>query len=463
MPPAHVVIVGGGVSGLAAAWFLRDAGLRVTVLERAARPGGKLAPAEVAGFTVDAGAEALLARRPEAVDLVRAVGLGEDLVHPATSAAGVWSRGMVRPLPTGHVMGVPLDLPALRRSGVLTAAGLARAAAERLLPVRAVQDDVPVGVWVRSRWGAEVVDRLVDPLLGGVWAGHADGLSLRAAAPSLAAAAFAGHRLRRPAADPSPVFAGVRGGVARLIPALVAGSGARLRTGVTVRGLTRRQHDWQLLAGPTTAPELIEADAVILAVPATVAARLLAGAVPRAAERLGQIEYASAAIITLVLPPGPRPLRGSGFLVPAVEGRMIKAVTFSSAKWAWTGAQAGGDVVVRASVGRFGETADLARPDDELIRVVRTELTEACGLSGEPRAALVTRWGGSLPQYTVGHVDRVASIRSAVGGLPGLAVCGAAYDGIGIAACIASAARAAEAVTPQRHNERRTAATVEDA
>jgi oxygen-dependent protoporphyrinogen oxidase len=457
-----VVIVGGGVSGLAAAWFLRDAGVRVTVLERAARPGGKLAPAQLAGFTVDAGAEALLARRPEAVDLVRAVGLGEDLVHPQTAAAGLWSRGLVRPLPAGHVLGVPLDQRALRRTGVLSPMGTARAAAERLLPVRPVSGDVSVGMWVRARWGAEVVQRLVDPLLGGVYAGHADQLSLRAAAPALAAAAIAGERLHPAPRDPSPVFAGIRGGVARLVPALVAGSGAAVRTGVTVRGLTRRQHGWELLAGPTSAPESIEADAVILAVPAAAAARLLSRPVPLAADRLGRIEYASAAIVTLLLPRGPRPLHGSGFLVPAVEGRLIKAVTYSSQKWAWTGQVAAGDVVVRASVGRFGETVDLDREDGDLIALVRAELAAATGLAGEPRDALVTRWGGSLPQYTVGHLDRVAAIRTAVAAAPDLAVCGAAYDGIGIAACIASAARAAAAVRAAGHNEAMTAGTVED-
>jgi oxygen-dependent protoporphyrinogen oxidase len=458
-----VVIVGGGVSGLAAAWFLRDAGVRVTVLERAARPGGKLAPLELAGFTVDAGAEALLARRPEAIDLVRAVGLGGDLVHPQTAAAGVWSRGLVRPLPSGHVLGVPTDLRALRRTGVLSPLGTARAAAERLLPVHPVAGDVSVGMWVRARWGAEVVDRLVDPLLGGVYAGHADQLSLRAAAAPLAAAAGAGQRLHPPARDPSPVFAGIRGGVARLIPALAAGSGAQLRTGVTVRGLTRRPAGWELLTGPTTAPELIAADAVILALPAAPAARLLSGVAPAAASALARIEYASAGIVTLVLPPGRRPLRGSGFLVPAVEGRLIKAVTYSSQKWAWAGQAAEGDVVVRASVGRFGQTADLDRADADLIALVRAELAEACGLSAAPRDARVTRWGGSLPQYTVGHLERVAAIRAAVAAQPGLAVCGAAYDGIGIAACIASAARAATAVAAQRHNGSRTAVTVEDA
>jgi oxygen-dependent protoporphyrinogen oxidase len=197
-------------------------------------------------------------------------------------------------------------------------------------------------------------------------------------------------------------------------------------------------------------------------VPAAAAARLLSRSVPVAADRLGRIEYASAAIVTLLLPRGPRPLRGSGFLVPAVEGRLIKAVTYSSQKWAWTGQVAAGDVVVRASVGRFGESVDLDREDSDLIALVRAELATATGLAGEPRDALVTRWGGSLPQYTVGHLDRVAAIRSAVAAAPGLAVCGAAYDGIGIAACIASAARAAAAVVAAGHNEVTTAGTVED-
>jgi oxygen-dependent protoporphyrinogen oxidase len=175
---------------------------------------------------------------------------------------------------------------------------------------------------------------------------------------------------------------------------------------------------------------------------------LLHNTVPAAAGELRTVEHASVAIVTLVLPAAAvtRPLRGSGFLVPGVDRRLVKAVTNSSAKWAWTGQVAGDGVVVRASVGRLGETADLAYEDTELIERVRADLAEAAGLRGEPLDSAVTRWGGALPQYAVGHLDRVARVRAAVAAVPSLAVCGAAYDGIGIAACIASARTAAAAV-----------------
>jgi len=442
----HIVVVGGGIAGLAAALFLRERGgqrVRVTVLEAGPRVGGKLGLIEVGGMTLDSGAEALLARRPEAVDLVRRVGLGADLVHPTTIAAGVWTRGRVRPLPRGHVFGIPTDLVAAARSGVLSGPGLARAALERVLPLRARAEDISVGRFVRARWGAEVVDRLVDPLVGGVYAGRADGLSLAATVPPLAAAAREGRR-PLPATADGPVFAGLRGGVGRLPAAVATASGADVHTGVTVRQLARRPDGWRLVAGPVT----LDADGVVLAVPAGPTARLLTEVVPAAAAELAPIPYASMAIVTLVLPASSTPgsPRGSGFLVPAVDGRLIKAVTWSSTKWAWTGAAAGGAIVARASVGRFGDPPDLALTDPELVRLACRELAEAAGLRGEPIDSAVTRWGGALPQYQVGHLDRVARVRAAVAGAPGLAVCGAAYDGIGVAACIASADRAAAEV-----------------
>lgn len=469
-PPApggrrhHVAVVGGGVAGLAAAWFLRERGgdrVRVTVLEASSRVGGKLASAEVGGLTVDAGAEAMLARRPEAVALARAVGLGADLVHPATTSAGVWTRGAVRPLPAGQVMGVPTDLRALAAGGVVSPRGVARAALDRFTPAKPLAGDVSLGRYVAARFGREVVDRLVDPLVGGVYAGHANRLSLAATVPQLAAAirdgeslTAVGRRVRAAgAANGAPVFAGLRGGVGRLPAALAAAGGAEIRTGSTVRSLHRTTDGWRLVLGPTAAPEALDVDAVVLALPAVPAARLLAEAAPVAAAELGTIEYASVALVTLVLPGSAltRPLAGSGFLVPAVDGRFVKASTFSSAKWAWVGADAAaavgaGAVVLRASVGRHGEEHDLQRDDADLVARVRADLATAAGVRGEPVGSLVTRWGGSLPQYAPGHLERIARVRAAVAAAPGLAVCGAAYDGVGIAACVASAGLAAEAI-----------------
>lgn len=458
----HCVVVGAGISGLAAAHRLRQLrpDLLLTVLEAAPLIGGKLAQAEVAGLCVDTGAESVLNRRPEAVDLIRSVGLGNDLCHPATAAATVWSRGALRPLPP-TVLGVPVDLPALARSGVMSRRGLVRARMERMLPANPITDDVAVGRLVRRRLGREVVHRLLEPLLGGVYAGHPDLLSLRAAAPQVAALAAQGGSLLsaaarealRRAAPEVPVFAGIVGGVGRLPTAVADASGAEIRTSCTVRGLRRTERGWSLVIGCVPphdpVPTEVDADAVVLAVPAAPAARLLEQVLPSAAVELHGVESASVAVVTLAVPVDgfhPR-LTGSGFLVPAVEGRAVKAATWSSLKWGWVGERAGaGTVMVRVSFGRHREAAVLQRDDASLVRLAVAELGDAVGLHGPLVDARVTRWGGALPQYAVGHLDRVARVRRAVAAVPHLDVCGASYDGIGIAACVADGRRAADRV-----------------
>jgi oxygen-dependent protoporphyrinogen oxidase len=453
-PPRRLLVAGGGITGLAAARAALAAGLEVTVLEAAPVYGGKLALGHVAGASVDLGAESILARRPEGVALAQQVGLGEDLVHPATTAAGIWSRGELHPLPSGQLMGVPGDLKALSASGVLGSRGLARAQADRVMPKTPVTEDVAVGEYIARRLGREVVDRLVEPLLGGVYAGHADRLSLRATVPQLVPLAAAGtplttgvrELLARNAATatatgeaPKPVFAGIRGGVGRLpgaVAADVAERGADLRSGLALDALRRTAQGWRAELSDGT---VLDTDLVLLAVPAYAASALLSGPAPTAAAELSGIEYASMAIATFAfhgrvfasVPPG------SGFLVPPVDGRAIKAATFSSVKWPWLAHNAGDLVVLRASLGRHGETEILERDDEELAKAALSDLSDAVGLTAAPVDRHVQRWTEALPQYAVGHLDRVARIRAA---LPhGLAVAGAAYDGVGIPACIASA------------------------
>lgn len=449
-----VAVLGGGIAGLAAAYgLLRERpDLEVTVLEGSSVVGGKLRVSELAGLPVDEGAEAMLNRRPEAVALARAVGLADDLVHPETLSSAVWTRGAVRPLPP-TVMGIPTDVKALARTGIVRPSALARVQADRVLP-RSVADgaDVAVGALIGHRLGHEVRDRLVEPLLGGVYAGHASELSLRAAVPQVAALLDRDRSLLGAAAqqaaqgrgNPLPVFAGIRGGVGRLPAAVAEASGAAIRTGTMVRGLSRTQHGWRLLLGPTRAEETLDVDAVIIALPATPASRLLRDAVPAAARRLGEIEYASVALAAFAFRREvvADRLHGSGFLVPPVDHRTIKAATFSSNKWGWLADADRGLVVVRASLGRHREQADLQRDDVDLAAVAMQDLRRATGLDATPVVTRISRWGGALPQYAVGHTDRVADVRAAVADVPGLAVCGAAYDGVGIPACIASAERA---------------------
>jgi oxygen-dependent protoporphyrinogen oxidase len=455
----HVVVIGGGIAGLAAAHRLLDSGVRVTLLEATDRLGGKLQAGEIEGAPVDLGAESMLARRPEAVELARAVGLADRLQPPATASASVWTRGALRPMPKGHVMGVPGDPAAL--AGLLSAEGIARIERERDLAPAELGDDVAVGAYVAERLGREVVDRLVEPLLGGVYAGDAYRISMRAAVPQLFEAAKTHDSLLAAVRDiqakaaeqqaAGPVFMGIEGGVGQLPGAVadaVRARGGKILMETPVLGLTRSAEGWQI----RTDQRVIAADGVVLATPAWSASALLAAESPAAAAELGQVEYASMALVTMAfrrtdLAGMPE---GSGFLVPPVDGRTIKASTFSTRKWSWVDKGSSGLFVLRTSIGRYGEEEHLHREDAELVDVSLGDLGEATGLAARPVATEVTRWIGGLPQYPVGHLARVARIRDEVAKLPGLRVCGAAYDGVGIPACIAGAQRAADEILATR-------------
>ncbi|MFI5805858.1 protoporphyrinogen oxidase [Streptomyces sp. NPDC051561] len=449
----HVVVIGGGISGLAAAHRLIGSGARVTVLEATDRLGGKLSAGEIAGAPVDFGAESMLARRPEAVALAREVGLGERLRPPSTASASLWNRGALTPMPKGHVMGVPGDPSVL--TAVLSAAALARAEQDRTLPRTEVGDDMAIGEYVAARLGREVVDRLVEPLLGGVYAGDVYRTSMRAAVPALYDAATSYDSLlegvqelqRRTAANQQtgPVFMGIDGGIGTLpdaVAAAVRAGGGRVLTETPVLDLAREGGRWRI----RTDEAVFEADGVVLAAPAWSASALLAEESPAASAELSAVEYASMALVTMafsrkeveaVLP------AGSGFLVPPVDGHTIKASTFSTHKWGWVDQHAPDLFVLRTSVGRYGEEEHLHRDDADLVEVSLHDLGAATGLAAAPVETRVTRWIGGLPQYPVGHLGRVSRIRDAVAKLPGLRVCGAAYDGVGIPACVGSGQRAA--------------------
>ncbi|MEU9570676.1 protoporphyrinogen oxidase [Streptomyces massasporeus] len=451
----QVVVIGAGIAGLAAAHRLLERGARVTVLEASDRVGGKLLPGEVAGARVDLGAESMLARRPEAVALAREVGLADRLQPPATATASLWTRGALRPFPKGHVMGVPGTASAL--AGVLSEEGLARIERDAELPRTEIGDDVAVGEYVAQRLGREVVDRLLEPMLGGVYAGDAYRISMRSAVPQLFQVARTHtsltegvRELQAKAAEArqtGPVFMGIRGGIGTL-PLAVAGSvrarGGEIVTRTPVTELRRTpEGGWQVGSGERA----WRADAVVVAAPAPVAARLLRAETPGAAAELDAVEYASMALVTLAYRRSEAALPdGSGFLVPPVDGRTIKASTFASQKWGWIADENPDLAVLRTSVGRYGETEILRRDDSELVEVSRHDLKAATGLDATPVATRVTRWDGGLPQYPVGHHARVARIREHIARLPGLAVCGAPYDGVGIPACIASAYAAVDQV-----------------
>lgn len=452
-PGLRIAVVGGGISGLTAAYRLRTLlgdTAELTVFEATDRLGGKLYTADVAGVPFDVGAEAFLARRPEAIALIEELGLAGHLVHPTEVRATVRAGERTVPLPARTLLGVPADADAV--AGVLSEKGAAAVAAERELPPLSLAGaDMSLGGLLRDRFGDELVDRLVDPLLGGVYAGGADGLGLRAVLPVLADAVEAGagsltEAVARllPASSDAPVFGTLREGMSCLAERLVERSGALIRFGTPVRRLARTSGGWTV--------DGLDVDAVVLAVPAPAAGKLLHGVVPEASGRFADIQLASMAVVALAYPAGTELPDASGVLIAAGERHpdgtpfAAKAFTFSSRKWAHH-AEAG--VLVRASVGRFGEQEQLRATDAELTRQVRADLATLTGVRTVPIESVVTRWGGGLPQYGVGHAERVARIEEAVADVPRIAVAGAALHGVGIPACIGTADAAARGLADQ--------------
>ncbi|QRP43892.1 protoporphyrinogen oxidase [Amycolatopsis sp. FDAARGOS 1241] len=461
----HVAVVGGGISGLTTAYRLRtllgDA-VAITVFESTPATGGKLRTAEVGGVPYDVGAEAFLARRPEVTALVTEIGLAERLVHPTKARAKIHAGGAVLGLPPGTVMGVPGCAGVV--AGVLSEDGRRAVEKERSLgPVELTEADLALGPLLRGRFGDELVDRLVDPLLGGVYAGGADGLGLRATMPGLAKAVAEGAGSLTDAAasllpktpGTAPVFGTLTGGLTTLLDRLRELSCASVRTSAAVRALTRTAAGWRLdigAASPAHAPAdtPVGVDAVVLAVPAPAARKLLDGVAPAASAAFAEVELASMAVVALALPPGTQLPDASGILIGAGERDddgvpyASKAFTFSSNKWAHYGGE--GPVLVRGSVGRFREPGALTGDDDSLVAAVRDDLARLTGVTAEPIDTLVTRWGGGLPQYGAGHLDRVTRIETAVARLPGLAVAGATLHGVGLPACVATADAAARRI-----------------
>lgn len=447
-----VTVVGGGISGLAAAQRLQRSAaasgvdLTVTVLEADLQLGGKIRTSSFAGIAaVDEGPDAFLARVPWATALARDVGLGEELVSPEAATAAVWWNGL-RPIPGGLLLGLPTDLGKLAGSRLLSWRGKARAGLEPLLP-RTSLDTGPgadsVGAYVRGRFGNEVHERLVDPLVGSIYAADTDRFSLTAV-PQLDEIARRGRSVllgarRRPSGPPptGPVFYAPRGGMADLIAATardVEQAGGRIRTGAPVHRIERRGDGWAVDDQPT--------DAVVLACPAAVAARLLGDVAPAAGAAIARIGVADVVMVTLAVPRGtwPERLTGmSGYLVPKPMQHLVTAVSFGSQKWSqWSHPD---HVVLRISLGRDGLPV-LHLDDDALIAAAVDEVGRHLGIDLRPGDRRVTRWPGAFPQYRPLHHRLVADAEQHLP--PRLALAGASYHGIGIPACIRSAQRAAD-------------------
>ncbi|MEO1062864.1 MAG: protoporphyrinogen oxidase [Actinomycetota bacterium] len=452
---ARVLVVGAGITGLTAARRLAHAGAEVEVLESDARLGGKISTSTMRGHPVEDGPDMFLARVPWARDLCDELGLTDELVAPATGSAFVWRDGAPRRLPAELVLGAPTKIVPLLRSGVLPTADALRAGLDLLRPRSDLGDDPTVGELIGGRFGRAVTDRLVDPLIGGINAGAADHLSAAATAPQLLDAARSSrsllHGLRRARAASTlqatgPVFWSLRGGLGQLVAALhddLSATGAKVRTGVRVRTVLSGGADGVTVV---TDDEQLDADAVVLTTPAHVTAGIVAEASPAARRTLDRIRAASVSMAVLAVPDDifARPLDASGLLFPRVDGNLVTAVSFGSTKWPhW----ADGHRILRVSVGRMGDDRGLELDDDALVAAVLDELDASLGLRGAPLEHRVVRWIRAFPQYEPGHADRVTSIRRELAhALPGVEVAGAAFEGLGIPACVRQGGEVAERV-----------------
>lgn len=478
------VVLGGGMSGLAAARVL--AGLesasqpdgpapgrpggpaRVVLLEQSERLGGKVRTGQLDGLDVELGPDQFLRRDPSAENLCCLLGLGDEIVTPATSSAAVFSRGEMRPLPPALALGIPTDLDALGASGIVSHDGLARARLDSSGTGRAISAeelglaDPPAaglersaGDILREHLGDEVVDRLVDPLLGGINAGGVDSLSLAVAAP-VVARALAGQSdvvgaLVSAGAAPAPPRAGeaprsaffaIAGGFAKMVAACeneLSAAGVEIRMRTTAGSIG---HDGDGLVVETSSGPL-HCDGIVLAVPAWSGAPLMKQLSPEAAEELSAVEHASVAVVTLSYETGALelPSSSSGVLVPRVEQMTMTAASWLSNKWPWMSTP--DRQLVRVSAGRLGDERFKELDDGELASLLASELKVVAGIDAAPRAATVTRWDRAFPQYRPGHRARIARLEAALSKVAGIELAGAVLGGIGVPACITSGEAAA--------------------
>ncbi|MGZ4150644.1 MAG: protoporphyrinogen oxidase, partial [Actinomycetota bacterium] len=454
----QVVVVGGGITGLTAAYRLQQAGVDVVVLEQDDEPGGKVRAAEVGGVRLEAGPDSLLARKPWAVDLARELGAG-DLVPAAAAATHIWTRAGLLRFPSGP-FGISTEPMELWRWKGMSYRGKLRAGGDLVLPRRRADGDESLGSLLRRRIGNEATDTLVAPLLGGLFAGDVDRLSVAATFPELGAwerehrslmlGARAMQASRRPATvsaperedagrpAPPPMFVRLRGGLTRLTDGLADALGTeRVRASTAVRGVARDDDRYTV----RTDDGALDADAVIVTAPTFVATELLAEVAPEAAGLLGGVSYVSTAVALLVYPEGTDHAlpASSGFVAP--RGALpMNAATVVSKKW--PDPSFGDRAVVRCFIGGTGTEDTLARGDDELMRAAAEALAGIWPLPAAPEASALVRWPRAMPQYEVGHLERVAAIEAALP--PGLLVAGQAYRGAGLPDCVRQGNEAAE-------------------
>ena len=468
----HIIIVGGGIAGLAAAYRLeelsreREQPLRFTLLEAGDRLGGVIATEQQDGFLLELGPDSFISEKPWALALCRRLGLEPELIgtNDAHRATFVVHKGRLEPLPQGFMLLAPTQFGPLVRSRIFSWPGKLRMALDLVLPRATEHGDESLGSFVRRRLGREALERIAQPLIGGIYTADPDQLSLAATMPrflhmerehrSVIYALWRASRRNPQTAKGTSgarwsLFVSLQTGMQRLVSALTAGfSLGTVRQSCPVTGVRSQS------AGPDEAGWIVDcadgsslhADGLVLATPAFATARLVRGLDPALSRRLSHIPYSSTATVNMAYHRAqiPHRLNGFGFVVPRVEQRAILAGTFSSVKYA--GRAPSDHTLLRTFVGGALQAELFERDDAEIRALVRTELRQLLGIQAAPLLTRIARYPQSMPQYRVGHLQLVDEIEKQAAEHPGLALAGNAYRGVGLADCVRSGEAAAEAV-----------------
>lgn len=470
----HIVIIGGGIAGLSAAYYVSKgskSGIKITLLEQAVYWGGKLVteriPFGAGDFVIEGGPDTFVVTKPWGVELCKELGLADRLrgTNPETKKTYILKNGRLHELPGGLTMMVPTEFGPLLRTGLLSWPEKARMGLDFVLPAARGDGDETLGAFVTRRLGRAAYENLIEPLMSGIYAGDGDRLSLQATFPYLrdlerqhgglvkGALALRQERLRRaprngnnPAPRPGSrgIFLTPLTGLAEITEAIVGRletNEVDLRLQTTAQRLSRETQGYSVIL---SSGESLLADGVILATPAFIAAELIADFAPELAAQLSSIDYVSTATVTLAYRESdlPRPLDGYGYVIPRCEGRKALACTWTSTKFPHRAPD--GYALLRVFVGRAGQEGEIAWDEAGLLQAARAELRLTLGITAEPLLKRIYRWEKAMPQYNLGHPERLRRIEAYLTAHPGLALAGNGYQGIGIPDCIHSGELAAE-------------------